>query len=128
MGVKYTTPELGNSKMNIVQAAERIKELYQIDGANEGQWEKALSNFLSCLDVSDDAGELELCILSDKNWELSVGERIQLLEKAKSLGASSPAFLKDYYGYLGAHLDPSPEQEHARHQLDRLLAEELRAG
>ncbi|GAA0616434.1 hypothetical protein GCM10008943_33970 [Paenochrobactrum glaciei] len=68
-----------------------------------------------------DPSDLERCVLGDENWELSVDERIALLKKAKSLGASSTAFLIDFYGYMGAHLDPEPKKESSFQNLVFLL-------
>lgn len=107
--------------MSIFQAAENIKFLYRTHNTNEKKWAKELRYFRSMLNDIGDPSTLERCVLDDENWELSVGERIALLKKAKSLGASSTAFLRDFYGYMGAHLEPEPEKESAIHSLDFLL-------
>lgn len=107
--------------MSIFQAAENIKILYRTHNTNEKEWAKALKYFRSMLNDVGEPSDLERCVLEDENWELSVDERIALLKKAKSLGASSTAFLRDFYGYMGAHLNPGLEKESSIQNLDFLL-------
>lgn len=107
--------------MNVPLHVEQIKELYQTGSSDDQAWAKVLGDFKKALDAETDPLVLENCILADKNWDLSVSERLELLERAKSLGAASLPFLKDYYGYKGAHLDPGPEKDDAILQLKRLL-------
>lgn len=111
--------------MKIMEASTVIKELYRNGVSDEVQWSNALENFAKVLSETDNSDELESCILSDENWELSVNERLNLLEKAKLGGASSIPFLKDYYGYLAAHLDPSEEKTSAQKKLQKLIASSL---
>lgn len=111
--------------MNIIQAAENIKQLYRTHSTNEDQWNKALTCFANALNNTSDPDLLEKCVLDDINWELSIDERILLLKKAKFFGGTSIEFLKDYYGFLAAHLDPSPQKENAIQQLKLLLLRSL---
>jgi hypothetical protein len=111
--------------MNILEASEVIKDLYRHGSSDEYEWNHAIENFAATLASTNDSDELEKCILSDESWELSVDARLALLEKAKSTGASSMSFLKDYFGYLAAHLDPSEEKSSADRELQKLLASGL---
>lgn len=112
-------------------AADEIKRLYTIPNTAyasvqevEMVWQAASDIFNHALGAENNKHVLEQCVLADPNWELSVDERLCLLEKAKKLGASSRPFLLDYHGYLAAHLDPGPEQAAAAAMLEVLLQAE----
>lgn len=109
--------------MHIMRAAERIKELYRTFDTDQKNWDIALDEFKSSLEETDDPIILERCVLADAGWELSVDERIKLLRKAKLLGCDSKIFLLDYYGYMGAHLDPGPEKQEADEKFSALNQE-----
>ena len=114
--------------MNIKDASNAIKSLYkkpnsffESDTDANFAWEKAIHNFDRALEAENNLNTLELCVLEDSNWEISVNERLKLLKKAKILGASSNEFLIDYFGYLAAHLDPGSEKKAASKSLQVLL-------
>ena len=114
--------------MNIFESVEAIKQLYQTPNSSfstqtemKNAWDEALDNFEKALNLEEDPKKLEVCILDDPNWELSVDERIKLSKKAKRLGAASKKFLMDHYGYLAAHLDPSPEKNYAASEFNKLM-------
>ena len=115
--------------MNIIEASQDIIKLYQKQSSDfssekemEVIWKNAIDKFDRALKDENNLGTLEKCIFNDINWELHVEGRLKILKKAKSLGANSEKFLKDYYGYLAAHLDPSDEKETADKELKRLLS------
>lgn len=107
--------------MKLIKLSEKIRDFYQNDVSNIDIWDATLRQFHTSLDETEDLSEILECIFSDPNWELSVNERFALLAKAKTLGAHSDAFLRDYFGFFGAHLDPSPEKDAAKHSLELLM-------
>lgn len=128
MGMCQCQHIIRGREMNIIDAAEAIKFLYQTPNASfsssaevEQVWQEAIDNFHNALEHECDPQVLEQCIISDPNWELSVDERLSLLEKTKNLGVSSKPFLMDYFGYKAAHLDPGPEKDAAALELKKLL-------
>lgn len=108
--------------MNIFEIADRVKKMSRDFDDSSDHWDAALRDLNYALCDTSDSDVLERCILDDESWELPVDERFLILRKAKTLGASSVAFLIDYYGFLSAHLDPGIEKDDA----DRGLAEILR--
>ena len=114
--------------MNIIEVSQNIIELYRKPNSNFSSkkdmklvWNNVLEEFDRALEDENDINVLEKCILDDINWELHVEGRLKMLRKAKMLGAKSESFLKDYYGYLAAHLDPSCGKEAAERELERLF-------
>ena len=61
------------------------------------------------------------CLMLDNEWLIPFDYRLFIMEKAKSLGANSKAFLIDYYGYKAAFLGRSEEQQQAKNRLKQLL-------
>lgn len=119
--------------VGLLEAAETIRNLYRTPNtefssqeALEEAWRQAILRFDEALAQEHDPVVLERCILQDPNWEVSVAERLKLLERARSSGVSSLAFLTDYFGYRAAHLDPGPEKEAAAKELKGLLEQQLR--
>lgn len=109
--------------MDIFAAAEDIKTLYRNGITAEARWDTARKSFHDALANSTDPAPLEEVILRDENWEISVDLRTALLERAKVLGASSHAFLCEYYGFIGMHMDPGPEHDAMRAKLDELMGD-----
>lgn len=114
--------------MSLNEKIDVIKGLYRISNASfasefeaKSAWSKAINDFDNSLINENNLNVLETCILEDQNWELHVQGRIAILRKAKELGATSDEFLKDYYSYMFAHLDPGSEKDTAKLELKRLI-------
>lgn len=107
--------------MGVLNSAEVIKGLYRTSEEDFVLLEVALTAFMVDVRKEFDADVLERCVLADGNWEIPVEERIVVMRRAKELGASSAAFLTDYYGFLSAHLDPGPEHAEAQRMLRAIL-------
>ena len=114
--------------MKLETAIGRIRALYSKPNSTfsshaevENTWQKALDDFDSAMEHETDPATLEACILADENWDIHVDGRLRLLDKAKSLGVSSNAFLMDYYRYRAFILDPGPEKDEAFQSLDLLM-------
>ena len=109
--------------MDILAAYEQIKALYQNNVTNPAKWRDATELFATALENTHSPRPLEEVALRDENWELSVDQRLALLHRAKKLGASSHAFLCDYYGYVAMYTDPGPEHDALRAKFEELMSQ-----
>ena len=114
------TLETATNKLIVLGAI--LNSAYPSESEAEKTWDRALRDFDIALAAENNPEELERLVLSDENWELGVYARLELLEKAKRLGANSKSFLLDYYSFVGAHNDPGEEKALCKKMVKMLMA------
>ena len=98
--------------MTLLESSAKLKANFSFDYSTDYSkysWLKymqSLEDFYTSLMQENDKSILEKCVLDNPNWELPIEPTALLLMRAKKLGCNSDEFLRYYYGYIGAHLDP----------------------
>lgn len=109
--------------MKIVDIVKEMMKIYgNSEKDNENYWNQIKKDFYDELtQCSDPKILLSALRLDFYEWLIPFEERLSLMEKIKNFGVEDIDFLKDYYGYKAAFLDPTTEQKHAKAELDRLI-------
>lgn len=108
-------------RMNIIKASQKIKTMFkQNPNPSVSDWNIAFSDFENALINCSDLNILVQCVLDDNEWDIPYEYRMELMDKAKNLGADSFEFLRDYYAFRGSFLDPGDEYEEANTELEKL--------
>lgn len=107
--------------MPLLNITKQIIKMYELPvNPSKQQWCEVFESFNNALEDCDDLNVLLECIFYDSNWYLPFNYRLDLMNKAKSLGANSYDFLADYYSYKVSFLDPGKEYDEAVKELNSL--------
>lgn len=110
--------------MNILDVSKKIVDMYKLDiNPSKEEWNDIFSKFEFSLSNCDELNTLLECIFYDDEWYIPFEYRMQLMRKAKKLGAHSEEFLIDYYDFQAAFLDPGEEHDYAVQMLNSLIGE-----
>jgi len=110
---------------DLESAFERLAVNFRNGTSDQNEWDDAMCTFEQALMSEHDTKVIEKCVALDMNWELPVGNKIDLLNKGKNLGILSKDFVVEYHRYMCAHLDyEDPEKDISCKEFQKLTAED----